>query len=340
MEKVIDSPFADGNAVLKRKLKKMSFRKEEFEVYDLFYKCEITGKEFSTSETGDIVLRQLYNQYREKNNILFPEQIKEFREKYGLSSLKMSSVLGFGPNIYKSYEKGDIPNKSNSTLLNIAKDPKQFYEIALNSKQLSDAELGKLKDITDKLKKEDFIFQIEKYLKINSDEISQYTGYVKRNFDKFANMVLFFINDGRTFTTRLNKYLFYSDFICYRNTGYSMSGYPYSAIERGPVPDDYKSLFFKLWETDIIRTKEVTIDGKSFEQFVPAKEFDKKLFNKTEILILNYVYDNLKYNKTKDIIEQSHFEKGWIENEEGKDDISYQKYAFDLNIFFTAKNII
>lgn len=333
MEKIIDSPFADGKAVLKKRLKKMSFRKEEFDVYDLFYKCEITGEEFSTSETGDITLKQLYNQYREKNNILFPEQIIELREKYGLSPLKMSSVLGFGPNIYKSYEKGDIPNKSNSTLLNIAKDPKQFYEIAEKSKQLNDEELRKLKDVINKFLKIDLKNQIEKYLKINSDEISQYTGYVKRNFDKFANMVLFFIKNERTFTTRLNKYLFYSDFICYRNTGYSMSGYPYSAIERGPVPDDYKSLFYNLWETDIIKTKEVAIDDKIFEQFVPAKEFDKKLFDKTEILILNYVHDNLRYKKTKEIIDQSHFEKGWIENKENKVDISYQKYAFELNEF-------
>ena len=45
MEKIIDSPFTDGKAVLNKKLKKMSFRKEEFEVFDLFYKCENTGEE-------------------------------------------------------------------------------------------------------------------------------------------------------------------------------------------------------------------------------------------------------------------------------------------------------
>jgi putative zinc finger/helix-turn-helix YgiT family protein len=333
MEKIIDSPFTDGKAVLNKKLKKMSFRKEEFEVFDLFYKCENTGEEFSTSETGDITLKQLYNQYREKNNILFPEQIIELRRKYGLSSLKMSSVLGFGPNIYKSYEKGDIPNKSNSTLLNIAKDPKQFYEIAVNSKQLNPTELEKLKELADKLIKEELNFELEQYLRINSDEISQFTGYVKRNFEKFANMVLFFIEDERTFTTRLNKYLFYSDFICYSNTGFSMSGYPYTAIENGPVPDDYKSLFYKLWETDIIQTKEVVFDDKTFEQFVPAKKFDKKMFDQAEIKILNNVYEELRFKKTKDIIDQSHKEKGWIENEEKKDDISFQKYAFELNVF-------
>ena len=119
MDKIIDSPFSKGKAVLHKKIKKMTFRKEEFDVYDLYYKCEDTGKEFSTTETGDITMKQLYNQYREKNNILFPEQINRTKRKIRtLAILKCHSVLGFGPNIYKSYEKGDIPNKSNSTLLN------------------------------------------------------------------------------------------------------------------------------------------------------------------------------------------------------------------------------
>ena len=42
-------------------------------------------------------------------------------------------------------------------------------------------------------------------MRINSDEINQFTGYAKRNFEKFANMVLYFIEDGRTFTTRLEQ---------------------------------------------------------------------------------------------------------------------------------------
>ncbi|HAY35177.1 MAG TPA: DNA-binding protein, partial [Bacteroidetes bacterium] len=169
MKKIIESPFSDGKALLKKRINNMSFRKEEFEVYDFYYKCEDTGKEFSTDETGNITMKQLFNLYREKNDILFPEQIIELREKYGLSSPKMSAVLGFGPNIYKSYEKGYIPNKSNSTLLNIAKDPRQFLKIAEDSKQLNNLELQKLKIIIDDLVKNDFVNEVEKYLRINSD---------------------------------------------------------------------------------------------------------------------------------------------------------------------------
>ena len=330
MEKIIKSPFTEGNAALHKKIKSMTFRKEEYDVYDFYYKCEDTGKEFSTTETGDLTMKQLYNRYREKNDILFPDQIISLREKYGLSSAKMSSILGFGPNIYKSYEKGDIPNKSNSTLLNVAKDPKQFYSIAEKSKQLSIKELNDLEEIISKNFKENSGSGSEKYLRINSDEINQYTGYVQRNFEKFANMVLFFIEDGRTFATRLNKYLFYSDFRFYSMTGSSISGYSYCAIDNGPVPDEYKRLYWKLWEKGFIDNKEITISNKTFERFVPAKEFNRDLFTQKELKVIKKVYDDLRYKKTEEIIELSHKEKGWIENEKSSKDISYQEYAFEL----------
>lgn len=328
MEKIIDSPFTEGKAVLHKRIKKMEFRKEEFEVYDFYYKCEVTGKEFSTTETGDLVMKQLFNQYREKNDILFPEQISDLRERYGLSPLKMSAVLGFGPNMYKNYEKGDIPSKSNSNLMDDARSPQIFYDRAVKSKQLSDKELEKLKTITVKLISKEFI--LENYPRINSDEINQFTGYVKRNFEKFANMVLYFLRDDRTFTTRLNKYLFYADFKYYSQTGHSMSGYPYCAIDNGPFPDSYKLLFAKMWEKGFIENKEMTMGDKTVEQFVPAKSFDKKLFNQSELNIMNAVYNTLRYEKTDSIIDLSHQEKGWIENQKSASGISYQKYAFGM----------
>ncbi len=330
MKSVIESPFIDGKAYLHRKPKKLVFRGEEFEVCDHYYKCETTGKEFSTSETGDITMMQLYNQYREKNDILFPEQISDIREKYGVSAARMSAILGFGPNVYKSYEKGDIPSKSNSKLINIARDPKLFYELAVESKLLSNSELSELKKKTEQLVNDQRSMDINKFLRISSDKIDQYSGYRKRCFDKLANMVLFFIENQRTFTTRLNKYLFYSDFLSYRNTGYSISGFTYCAIDNGPVLDDYKRLFSMFWETGFVESKEVELEGETFEQFVPAKKFEKRLFTSYENEILKAVLDSLKYKSTKSIIDLSHEEDAWKKNITGTKEISYQKYAFGL----------
>ncbi len=333
MKKTIESPFADCNAVLHITPQKMSFRKEEFDVYDYFYVCEITKKEFATSEASDLTLKQLYNQYREKNNILFPEQIKQLRKQYGLTPAKMSEVLGFGENVYRQYEKGEIPSKSNAKTLNLIKHSKNFNELVEKSNLFSIYELDELKKTAiniERESKEDFI---KKYLRNYTDEIDQFTGFALRYFKKLAYLVIYFLTENdRAYTTRLNKCLFYSDFMSYKYTGNSISGYTYCAIDNGPVLDNYKRLFSELWEEEYIESVEQKFGNDTIDKFIPAKAFDKNLFSDDEVEIMKWVSDNFKIKSTEELIELSHKEKGWIDNIAGKNSISYQQYAPLLSI--------
>ena len=43
-------------------------------------------------------------------------------------------------------------------------------------------------------------------------------------------------SDARFNATRLNKILFYADFVSFANTGKPVTGAAYKAIDRGPVP--------------------------------------------------------------------------------------------------------
>src|SRR5690606_21182393 len=85
---------------------------------------------------------QVYNQYRERHHLPYPDEIRAIREKYGLTATKMSEVLGFGVNGYRNYETGDIPSKSNANLIKVAADPVQFKKLAVGS----DALVGKGRD--------------------------------------------------------------------------------------------------------------------------------------------------------------------------------------------------
>jgi len=333
MKKIIDSPFTDGKAALQLKPKKMTFRKEEFDVYDYYYVCEKTKKEFSTDEAGDVTLNQLYNQYREKHNIMFPSEINELREKYGLSPSKMSEVLGFGINIYRNYENGEIPNKSNANILELAKEPDIFIKLAYESGALSEIELAELEKKAERnfgISKEN---ELKKFFRIYSDEINQYTGYIRKQLDKIANMILFFLSiNERTYKTRLNKYLFYSDFLCYKYTGTAMSGFNYVAIDKGPVPDSYEMLYDVLEKESYIRSEEIEYDGKEFSKLIPVKSLDTSHFEEEELEILNSVIDKLQYKKTEDIIKDSHNIKAWKDNILAKSIISYQKYAWEIEV--------
>lgn len=333
MKKIIGSPFAECNAVLHVTPKKMSFRKEEFDVYDYYYVCDETKKEFTTAEATDLTLKQLYNQYREKNNILFPEQIKKLREQYGLTPVKMSEVLGFGENVYRNYEKGEIPSKSNAKTLNLITNFENFIELADKSNLFTERELDYFKLIAAKHHAKSNEEILRNLIRNYSDEINQYTGYTFRHFPKLASMLVFFLKENeRAFTLRLNKYLFYSDFLSYKLTGNSMSGYTYCALENGPVLDNYKFLFAELWQEEYVENKVFCLNNKEIDRFIPIKEFDQLLFNSIELEILKFISSEFKFKKTSELVNMTHNEKGWIDNIAGKKSISYQQYAPILSI--------
>lgn len=333
MKKKIDSPFADCKAVLNVAPQKMSFRKEEFDVYDYYYVCDETKKEFTTAEATDLTLKQLYNQYRENNNILFPEQIKKLREQYGLTPVKMSEVLGFGENVFRNYEKGEIPSKSNAKTLDLITNPDNFIELAEKSNLFTERELDNFRLIAiNQLNKSDKEI-LRNLIRNYSDEIDQYTGYSFRHFSKLANMIIFFLKENeRAFTLRLNKYLFYSDFLSYKLSGNSISGYTYCALENGPILDNYKLLFAELWQEEYVENKVFCLNNKEIDKFIPIKDLELSLFNEDELDILKFISSEFKFKKTKELVEMTHNELGWKDNIASKGNISYQKYAPLLSI--------
>ncbi len=80
-EKVIESPFADGNATLVYETKEVEFRGSKYTVTSCYYKCDITGEEFTTTEQDELWITQIHNQYREKYGIPYPDEILSMREK-------------------------------------------------------------------------------------------------------------------------------------------------------------------------------------------------------------------------------------------------------------------
>jgi putative zinc finger/helix-turn-helix YgiT family protein len=109
--------------------RELTYRKEKFTFTFHFYKCADSGEQFTTNELDDINIDQVYNQYRKAHNIPDPEQIKQLRKGYKGSASKMSKILGFGANMFRKYENGEIPNESNSRLIQLVKKAGNFKEL-------------------------------------------------------------------------------------------------------------------------------------------------------------------------------------------------------------------
>lgn len=71
MKKIMECAYCDGQAELKGEKKEREFRKEKFTVFEHYYHCENCNREFTTTETDELDVQQIYNQYREKHNWLW-----------------------------------------------------------------------------------------------------------------------------------------------------------------------------------------------------------------------------------------------------------------------------
>lgn len=95
------SPITGLEMKLTKEQRSMIFRKETFDIVFHYYQCEDSGEQFTSAALDELNMNQVYNQYRDKFNIPFPDEINNIRSKYGLSASKMSEILGFGVNSYR-----------------------------------------------------------------------------------------------------------------------------------------------------------------------------------------------------------------------------------------------
>ena len=330
------SPFTGKEMSIATEWRSMVYRNDEFKILFHYFQCDETGEKFEDEDFARLNYIQLINQYREKNNIPFTEQIIDLRKKYRLPASKMSEILGFGTNSYRQYEKGEIPSHSNSRLIQLAQDPGEFKKLLSLNKSLYQKTIDKtLRTIegilTEEIKRE-FERQFEQYL-LGSCMPNSFTGYKCPSLTRFSNMVAFFAEKLQPWKTKLNKLLFYSDFLMFKHTGYSISGAQYRAIPLGPVPNNYQSIYEYLATKNLVDiTYNQFPDGGTGEMFRanPDYPFKSEIFTPGELEILETVLERFKDASTNEIIEISHQEKAWIENKDERKLINYN-YGFALN---------
>lgn len=303
--------------VKKVELVETEFRKEKFETVYQFYLCEESGERFEDENMAQLNLETIYSQYRVRHSIPFPEQLVELRNKYDLTPTRISEILRFGVNTYRSYEAGEIPSLANALILDFAFDPRKFAEMVERSEILKVKEkerlLKRTQELVEHRHKIDFDLKVYFMGNPNPDEES---GFKKPDLKKFAEMVIFFATNVQPYKTKLNKLLFYSDFYNFKKTGYSISGVRYCAIDMGPVPNNFQSIFEYLEQKQCIKITRRLFENVVGEQFQASeeKDFDEKIFSSEELNSLNSVAHKLGKMPTDKIIKASHEEDVWQKN--------------------------
>lgn len=329
----MNSPITGKPMKLAYEWRKIPFRKEQFDVPYRIYKCEDTGEQFTTTELDEWNMRELHNQYRAQYQIPQPEEIRSIRDQYDLSAARMGEILGFGPNTYGNYEKGEVPGLPNANLLKIARDPEKFILLVkdweMDASSAKQTLLRRIENLIER--KEQRFFNLEEYV-MGSKVKDKYTGFISPGLTKLTEMVVFFAHKCASYKTKMNKLLFYADFKSFQTTGYPISGARYKAIPYGPVPNNFETLYEKLAADDVIDSFYEKLENGSQKDFLKGRDdrpFDPSLFSEIELNILTTVAETFKDTSPTKIVEISHEEIGWIANKEAKGLISYH-YALDL----------
>ncbi len=294
------------------------FRKEEYSYIHTGIIDE-DGETWTTTDLDEANIFQVYNQYRERHGIPFPDEILGIREHYGLSAAKMAQILGFGINQYRMYEDGEVPSISNARTIIAACEKAVFMSFIEASKpEMGEQEFLRIKKKVDAVEGD--------YKRVSKP--SEYTGFRSLSLVKVATVVrLIIANIGATFVTKMNKLLFYADFIHYKNHGYGITGITYRALPFGPVPDHWGTLYSSIKGVDM--EEFVYPSGQSGVRLEAVGDFDGAL-DDSELDTVREVCSLFADMSAGEISQKSHLEKGWIENKDNRTPISYQD-AFLLN---------
>lgn len=134
---------------------------------------------------------------------------------------------------------------------------------------------------------------------------------IEFNQEKFKELVLFIAQrceDHPFFgATKLNKVLFFSDFLAYEHLGKPITGAEYAALEFGPAPRRWLPIRDEMLLDDDIVIRE----SGSQRRVVALRTPDQECFSRAERQIVEKVIDALEYQDAESVSELSHKFIGW-----------------------------
>ena len=327
------SPFTGKEMKLVYEQRTWNFRGEEYQYTHASWLCIDSGEQFTTDETDNAAFTQVTNQYRAKYGIPFTDEIIQIRKNYGISASKMSKLLGFGINQWRLYETGEVPSVSNGRTIRSIATPTGFINILNSAKNTIDQkDYQKISNHINTLLETQENQLLKQY---KTDRIFKYSrsfenGFGPTSLNKIKNVLLYILNEcGETFQTKMNKILFYTDFLSYRQYGISICGFSYKALDYGPVPEHWDRIYSQF---DEISQEQKIVGEKEGIVLKTTQQPDITTLTETEQQILSTICNKFKTISSAEISRISHNEPAWIECKPSCSKIPFS-YAFTLQAF-------
>jgi len=154
------------------------------------------------------------------------------------------------------------------------------------------------------------------------------------NKTKYRNAILYFIkycNNKYLGATKLNKLLYYLDFINYRDRKDSVTGDFYIHNHYGPTPNEVNAIISEMLEKGDIEVKKDPFEDSHSTSFKIKKDVDEKVFDKKEQELLKNICKEFSDWSTDQMVEQTHLESPWFYSKPFEK-VDY-KYSSDIDFF-------
>lgn len=145
--------------------------------------------------------------------------------------------------------------------------------------------------------------------------------------DKFKELILYVAQesecDPNFGATKLNKVLFFCDFLAYRAHGASISDQRYFKLPFGPAPRALKPAISELVAEEACIEVERSHFGRPQKRIIVRREAKVEVFTSKEIALIGRVIRALWDNSAQEVSHLSHHFIGW-QSAKDLEDIPYE----------------
>lgn len=288
------------------------FKGEEVEFTAAYEYCSHTDEYLETEDMIKVNSLALKDAYRKKVGLLTSSDIRNIREKYGISQKDFSEILDWGKATITRYENHQVQDRAHDDILRkIDADPKWLLDMLKRAKDRLSAKAFEkyYHAVNEQYSKKKNQYRIDTihaiYANFEDDIIK---GCTELNLEKVVEVINYLAKKViNLHKVKLMKMLWYSDFLNFKRHGKSITGLVYSALPMGAVPEGYDEI--------------VLLDGVSFDvvhygdnigyKFKPTPGVEIKNLSDYEIETIDKIIREFGDLSTHEIVDKMHNEEAY-----------------------------
>lgn len=288
---------------------------EHFDVDAQYFHCASCEADFDAASSPD-PLADAYSMYRAKHGLVTPEQLRAWRLRLELKQSELAAIMGWSTATVSRYENGALQDDAHDRAMKAAMTPEGLLAVVGAAENIPDVVRERLH-----AKANAEVGGTPSLLRVLSSRFAAHSAETSFDFRKTAEMVLYFCHatQGGVPRTKLNKLLWYADFLHTKYFGRPVTGMPYVRLQFGPVPESYELLFMALQSDKLleIATEEFE-DGRVAHMHHALRAPELTALSPTELQAVARVQSELGALSAKAIAERSHTEEAWLTTPQGQ----------------------